>query len=342
MEKEADYTMINNLDLHRREAKNCLRCRNSEERRVHQDSDGYCQIVEPSDNLRVRCVGEWGADKVVFISTYVDIAGVALQYKWPYYYYIEICSGPGLCIDYKSGEEFIGTALASVLTEGAKYYTKLFFFDLNPVTIEILRLRIASSADIPQEVKDKTIVEVGDYTNPTSILEVLNNHISKYQKGLNIVFVDPTDMSVPFELYLAIIRFGKGTDFIINFADGTDLKRNIKIAFETPDYPIQKKYSKVLETHDFFKDKENIELARKGDFEKLSKEFENVFLQSFRNQKYDHIRDKKIKWYYKLLFLSKNALGEKFWKSACNKTAAERENGQGVLSFFEDWYNETD
>lgn len=331
MEKEADYTMINNLDLHRREAKNCLKCRNSEARKEHQDADGYCQIVEPSDNLGVRCVGEWGADKVVFISTYVDIAGVALQYKWPFYYYIEICSGPGLCVDYKSGEEFIGTALATLLTDGAKYYTKLFFFDLNPITIASLKRRIAACDDIPQEVKDKTVVEVGDYTNPGSIIKVMSKHISKSQKGLNIVFVDPTDMSVPFELYLAIIRFGKGTDFIINFADGTDLKRNIKIAFDSPDYPSQKKYRKVLETHDFFINGRNKELARKGHLANLSKEFENDFLQSFKNRNYEYIQEKKIKWYYKLLFLSTNPLGVKFWKSACEKTAAERENGQGVL-----------
>ncbi len=251
--------MINNLDLHRKVAKNCLRCKNPEERKRNLDPDGYCRIVEPSDNLGARCVGDWGADKVVFISTYVDIAGVALKNSWSYYYYVEICSGPGLCIDYKSGEEFIGTALASLLTEGAKHYTKLFFFDLNPVTIESLRLRIAASSDIPQEVKDKTVVEVGDYTIPSSILAVLNTHISKYQKGLNVVFVDPTDMSVPFELYLAMIKFGKGTDFIINFAEGTDLKRNIKIAFENPDYPSQKKYSKVLETQEFFIGKQNID-----------------------------------------------------------------------------------
>ncbi|MGE4284554.1 MAG: three-Cys-motif partner protein TcmP [Clostridia bacterium] len=323
--------MLNSLDLHRRDAKNCQRCKSPEERKRLLDSDGFCRIVKPSDNLRARCVGDWGADKVVFISTYVDITGVALKNSWRNYYYIEICSGPGLCIDYKFGKEFIGTALASLQTEGAKYFTKLFFFDLNPLTIESLKHRIASNNDIPQEVKDKTVVEVGDYTNPASILEVLNTHIPNHMKGLNVVFVDPTDMSVPFELYLAMMGFGKRTDFIINFADGTDLKRNIKIAFGDPDYPSQKKYSKVLETTDFFKDENNVELARTGNFEMLSNAFENIFLQSFTKRGYNYIQRKQIKWYYKLLFLSTNALGERFWKSASKKTAVERENGQGVL-----------
>lgn len=323
--------MVKKLDLHRRKADNCIRCKNSDERKAHQDEYGYCQLVDPSDHVGVRCVGDWGADKVVFISTYVDITGKALQYKFKNYYYIEICSGPGLCVDFKAGEEFIGTALASLLTEGARHYAKLFFFDLNPVTVESLRKRIDESPDIPDEVKAKAVVSVGDYSEPSSIISVLKYHIPNYKKGLNVVFVDPTDMSVPFELYQAMIDFGRGTDFIINFADGTDLKRNIKLVFEKPDSPGNRKYRKVLETTDFFDDPSNIEHANKGDFKYLFNEFEKIFIKSFSDRGYSHIHEKRILWYYKLLFLSKNELGGKFWKQASNRNAAERENGQLVL-----------
>ena len=323
--------MVSMLDLHRKKAENCVRCRNSEERKAHQDADGYCQLVDPSDHVGVRCVGEWGADKVAFISTYMDITGVALQYKFPNYYYIEICSGPGLCVDYKSGEEFIGTALASMLTEGAMHYTKLFFFDLNPVTVESLRQRIDTSPDIPNEVKNKTIVSVGDYTDSASIIKVLDYHIPSYMKGLNVVVVDPTDMSVPFEMYVALMEFGRESDFIINFADGTDLKRNIRIAFENASSPGSKKYRRVLESLDFFNDSKNIEHAKNNDYRYLADSFEKIFIKSFSNRGYKHVLEKRIMSYYKLLFFSKDNLGEKFWRDAIKRSAAEREYSQPVL-----------
>ena len=323
--------MVSMLDLHRKKAENCVRCRNSEERKAHQDADGYCQLVDPSDHVGVRCVGEWGADKVAFISTYMDITGVALQYKVRNYYYIEICSGPGLCVDYKSGEEFIGTALASMLTEGAIYYTKLFFFDLNPVTVKSLRQRIDASPDIPDDVKKKTIVSVGDYTDTASIIKVLDYHIPIHKRGLNVVVVDPTDMSVPFEIYAAMIDFGREADFIINFADGTDLRRNIRIAFENPDSPGYRKYRRVLESLDFFNDPKNIEHAQNNDYRYLADNFEKIFIQSFRSRGYQHVLEKRIMSYYKLLFFSKDKLGEKFWRAALKRSAAEREYGQPVL-----------
>jgi len=323
--------MVKKLDLHRCKAENCIKCKNSEERKAHQDADGYCQLVDPSDHVGVRCVGDWGADKVVFISTYMDITGKAMKYKFPNYYYIEICSGPGRCVDYRKGEEFDGTALAALTTEGAAYYNKLFFFDLNPKTVENLRLRIDESTDIPQEVKDRTVVSVGDYSDPNSIISVLKTHIPNNMRGLNVVFLDPTDMSVPFDFYLAMMDFGNRTDFIINFADGTDLRRNITLAFEKPESAVHMKYMKVLEVPDFFNDPVNIEYGHNGNYLRLTEKFENTFIQSFKNRGFEHIHEKRIKRYYKLLFFSSNEKGVKFWKQASNRNAAERENGQLVL-----------
>ena len=326
--------MVKKLDLHRCKAENCIRCHNTKERESHKDPDGYCILVEPSDHLGVRCVGDWGADKVVFVSSYMDITGVAMKFRKKYTYYIEICSGPGRCVDFVTGEEVDGTSLASLSTKGANFYTKIFFFDLNPKTVENLRLRIDTSEYISQDVKDKTIVSVGDYTNPKSIITVLEKHIPRHMRGLNVVFVDPTDMSVPFDFYSEMMKFGNDSDFIINFAHGTDLKRNIMKVFKNIDAPSYKKYSKVLRNQDFFTDPKNIESARKGEDDKLSKYFEDEFIQPFKEQGYIYIQDTlEIKWFYKLLYLSKVKLGKEFWEKACVRTAAERENCQSVFNF---------
>lgn len=325
--------MDGNEVLYRKKAKNCHLCKNGTERKECQDTNGYCTVVEPSDHLGVRCVGSWGADKAVFISSYVDIVGKALKNKWDHYYYIEICSGPGLCIDSKAGDEINGTALAVLLTEGAKLFTKLFFFDINQITVNILRERIALNPNIPDEVKQKTVVSIGDYTNPSSIIEVLDKNISIFKKGLNIVFVDPTDMSVPFDLYPAMIGFGNATDFIINFAVGSDLNRNIASVFEKIDSHGWKKYSRVLEFPEFFTDPANIADAKNKENGKLSENYKIAFLKSFMDRGYTHIQEKPIMWYYRLVFLSQKGLGKKFWKEACKRTASEKETDQGLFPF---------
>lgn len=323
--------MTKKFSLHKKRVENCQQCSNDEERKTHQDEDGYCRTVQVSDGLGARCVGEWGEDKVTFLSTYVDITGTGLKKTWSHYYYIEICSGPGLCVDRGTGKEFIGTAIASLLTEGAKEYSKLFFFDLNPRTVKYLRERIERHKAIPREVKEKTVVEIGDYTKPESITNVLQRHIPPKDKGLNVIFVDPTDLSVPFALYNQLIGFGNRSDFIINFAFNTDLKRNIVKAFENKEYPSYKKYHNVLGASSFFKNENNILLAKEGNHDALTEKFEKSFLKSFANQGYTDPKPVRIRSYYKLIFLSTHPQGAKFWNIAIRKTAAERESGQLTL-----------
>jgi len=177
----------------------CDICQNATIREDHQDVEGYCSAVKSTDGLGVRCVGGWGADKTFFLRRYADKTGVALQYRWKYVYYIEICSGPGLCVNFQNGEQFDGTALAVLKTEGSKHYSRLFFFDNNPTTVEILRQRVAQSPEIPEGVKDKIVISVGDYNDTKSIMDVLNQNIPLKMRGLNVIFIDPTDLSVPFD-----------------------------------------------------------------------------------------------------------------------------------------------
>ncbi|MDD3365763.1 MAG: three-Cys-motif partner protein TcmP [Sphaerochaetaceae bacterium] len=319
--------------LHRVKVEGCIRCPNSEQRKKHQDQYGYCTYAKTTDGLGARCVGGWGANKAVFLKYYVDITGKALKSSWENIYYIEICSGPGICVDYNEGEQFDGTALAVLQTEGAKYFSKLFFFDINPITIEILKQRIANSPNICEEVKQKVIVSVGDYKKPNSILNVLYANIPSNVRGLNVVFVDPTDLSVPFKLYDSLLNFGNTADFITNYAYGTDFQRNVVSAFKKPKSPSRKKYEGTLQELGFFEDEVNRLDAEHNNFRELAKEHKKQFLKSFEDRGYKFVITTRIKWYYELIYISKNPLGRKFWEEASKKSAREREVGQKTLSF---------
>lgn len=308
----------------------CERCRNAKERATHM-VDGFCAVPSTIDDLKVRCVGGWGKDKVYFVATYVDIVGNALHRKFDINY-IEICSGPGRCIDYDNGEEFNGTPLAVLSTPGTRNLSNLFFFDINPIAIEILEKRIThQEALIFKGDNPKVNVNVGDYLKNESIVDVVEKSVNHSSKCLNIVLIDPTDLSVPYEMYEALMDLKGKTDFIINFAEGTDLRRNIVRAAKNPNSPVGKKYSKALKNKKFFFSTKLQSLIEQNNHEELVESYLHEFLSPFKMKGFIHIQETKIEKYYKLIYLSQNALGAKFWSEASRKSAIERESRQGLL-----------
>lgn len=292
--------------------------------------DGFCTVPSTIDGLKTRCVGGWGKDKVYFVASYVDIVGKALHRKFDINY-IEICSGPGRCIDYDTGEEFNGTPLAVLSAPGTRSLSNLFFFDINPKAIEILGKRVKQEALVFGADSPKVNVKVGDYLKSESIVDVVERSENYSSKNLNIILIDPTDLSVPYEMYDALMDLKGKTDFIINFAEGTDLKRNVVLAAEKPNSSVGIKYSNALKNRNFFFNTELQPLIEQKNHEGLVESYLNEFLSPFKMKGFTHIQETKIERYYKLIYLSKNALGEKFWNEASRKSAIERESRQGLL-----------
>jgi three-Cys-motif partner protein len=303
-------------------------CRNRETREKLIAKDGYCLNVRGADGLPVRCVGGWGQEKVLILSRYFKQIGTSLGKH--NLNYIEICSGPGTCIDYRSGEEFNGTPLAILKTKQAAKFNHLFFFDHDQNTVEILKQRIQLCDEISFEVKQRTIVSTGDYFKPESIVEIVRDNTSN--PWLNLVFIDPTDVSVPFKLSESLMSLCHRTDFIINFMDGVDLRRNLVQSVNGIGLKIREKYSKVLrDPLAFFEDEETLNLAIENDIVELVERYQDGYLKPYKDMKYNFISDARIRHYYKLYFISKSKLGLKFWANATAKKVEEVEQSQGLL-----------
>lgn len=306
----------------------CIMCSNSKDRAKMKDSDGYCSLVKGKDGLPLRCVGQWGQKKVFTLAKYFRQVGVALKERE--INYIEICSGPGLCIDFRSGDEFDGSPLAILKSEEAKNYDHLFFFDHDERTLEILRERIKRSTDISQEVKEKTIITIGDYNEVEAIIDIIK--LASPHPWLNLVFIDPTDLSVPAPLLVSLTSFCQRTDFIINFVDGIDLKRNIVLAVSSESSKARVKYSNALAIgSDYFEDIETLSQAGNHDIVRLAERYADEYFKPLRDRGYEYIFETPILHYYKLYLLSRNDLGRKFWKNATAKTIEEAELSQGLL-----------
>jgi three-Cys-motif partner protein len=197
------------------------------------------------------------------------------------------------------------------------------FFDFNPVIVDTLNERILNCK------VNKAKAVLGDYNKPHEICRNILNEISP--NSLNLVFIDPTDCSIPFNLIRNIKITIPKVDFIINVAIGSDYNRNIKdvILNQNKFKKLVMKYSRFLNSTSFFQNQENKELALKSKNLDLRIAFRNAYIEKFKELGYEHFSYYRIINLYDILFVTENERGIDFW----NKATKYKFDGQGTLNF---------
>lgn len=283
----------------------CIRNCNKEQRRTTCSDNDICKIASSlDDSLPIRCVGAWAQKKIYFIAQYFGIFATGMHNKWKLNY-VEICSGPGKCIDRKSGYEFDGTALSVLKHDSFKYLKNAFFFDYDQNVVSILNQRI-QSLRIPNAK-----AYVGDYCNANSICDILRSQVTS--ESLNLVVIDPTDCSVPFSCIESLKSTLSNMDIIINVATRMDFNRNVDNILSD-----SKKYADVKDKYEAFLNKRGFfDSLRRGSFNvDLRKAFRDAFKDSLSRIGYSHFEIKEVGNYYDILFASESERGLDFWNKA--------------------------
>lgn len=289
---------------------NCIRCTNKEIRHRFIENSLCSEIVSQKDQLPLRCVGVWAKEKITRLEKYFQIFTNGMKNKWDHLNYIEICSGPGICIDRRSQLEFDGTALTILKNQAYENISKCIFIDFEEKVVDTLNKRIQKLG------KKKAEAFIGDYNNPTQIIELIKRNTNQY-KALNLVFIDPTDCSVPFFTIAEIKKNIQNVDFIFNIATKTDFNRNVGNIINDPNkYQLLKvKYQKFLNNNDFF-DEKIIKLVNEENLEKVRKLFRNSFVNELVKIGLEHTDFKRVKNYYDILFATAHLKGKEFWEKA--------------------------
>lgn len=289
----------------------CLTKCNKEKRQKMTEDDLCINAYSVIDHLPVRCVGEWAVQKIFHLIQYFGIFSTGMKDKWDgKINYIEICSGTGRCINRTTGTEFNGTAICILEHESFKYLSHAIFIDYNNTVVDTLNKRI----------HDRNITKanaiLGNYYDHSALCKSILRETDGM--GLNLVFIDPTDCSVPFALIKEIKESLQHVDFIINIAIGTDVNRNIKNSILSPDThrTVKEKYITFLGTDSFFNNPEAIDFARKGNHIELRRLFREEYTKNLRLIGYNHFDFKSIENYYDLIFASSHVKGIEFWQKA--------------------------
>jgi three-Cys-motif partner protein len=288
--------------------------------RVDITENNLCkEATSVVDNMPIRCVGKWAGQKIYHLNQYFGIFTTGMKNKWEINY-IEICSGPGRCISRDNGVEFNGTALNVIKNDAFRFLHKALFFDFNDLIVDTLNKRLSNS--------ENANAYIGDYFKPQEICEKIANEISP--KSLNFVFIDPTDCSIPFNLIRHLKKTIPNMDLMINIATGTDYNRNIKESLLNPTKfrSLISKYSRFLDSTDFFRDPKNIKLAEHSKHLELRNAFRDQYEKRLRSIGFNYFRFKRIQNYYDLLFATANKTGVEFWDEA------NRYNFDGQKSLF--------
>lgn len=303
------FTMAKNtrIDINEQLNSLCLKKCNKEKRKEVTEEDLCTETISEMDKLPVRCVGAWAVQKIHHLVQYFAIFSLGMKNKWDgKINYIEICSGPGRCINRETGFEFNGTSLCIVQNEACKHLNKALFFDYNETVVSTLNSRINANKT------PNALALVGDYNNPNKICDDIIRETKGI--GLYLIFIDPTDCSIPFSLLQVLKERLKHVDFIVNFAIKTDFNRNIKNAIQSPNthQNVINKYKSFLGSDDFFHNP-LIETASSKDLRSL---FREAYVNSLKKIGYQFFDFKPIENYYDLVFASSNERGIEFWEKA--------------------------
>ena len=282
----------------------CVRNCNKDMRHSGMANNDICNHVNSvRDSLPVRCVGGWAEQKIYLIAQYLGIFATGMHNKWDDVNYIEVCSGPGRCIDRKSGCEFDGTSLSVIKHKSFKFISKALFFDYDEQVINILNSRIKIFG---QETKAKAYK--GDYNDSASICEVIKKEINI--NSLCLVVIDPTDCSVPLDFIKDLHNVIPKMDLIINVATGTDYNRNAPnvIADPVKCKNAKSKYERFLGTTTLFP-----QLSLN---DRYKNKFRDAYKKSLQKVGFIYFDIKTVEQFYDIFYASSNPKGLEFWLKA--------------------------
>ena len=226
--------------------------------------------------------------------------------------YIDLLSGPGLCVVQGTSREVQGSPLVALSTEYP--FSHYYFVDANPDAIVALKKRAATlSGSASANIR----YFVGDCNQ--QVHQVLG-HIDK-KLSINLAVIDGYGVECHWSTIKALASCRR-MDLIILFPQGMSINRNLRQWID--------KQGNALD--DFFGTHEwrPIYDAKCGQPKQCIRDFLDLYQQNLRTLRYPQpnqvgeflVRAQKGQKLYYLVFASRHRLGQRFWKQATDKSSA--------------------
>lgn len=273
----------------------------------------YLEPIE--DELLMRDSGRWAQVKLDYVRRYIDVFEKSMRDKWHTRHFIDLFAGPGKCRDRDSGAIYLGSPLIALNTQFP--FTDYFFVDADPENMSALERRCAVSRK-----KNSIRCLTDDSNNAVKSIVAEINQSDKRNKSssLNLAFLDPEGLELHWNTIATLASIRK-MDLIIHYPV-MGLKRMLEVAARRDEHTFDlffgdKDWRKIYEKK---KDASIVEqdllVYYKRKLEKLG--YVEV-IQEDPTITDPAIKNTKQGLLYRLLFASKNPLGDKFWKEVTKR-----------------------
>lgn len=171
------------------------------------------------DGLQTRPCGPWTEEKLYFWHRYLEITTAAMvgNPKWSGgLVYVDLFSGPGVCEVKDSGKRLPGSPILAA--NAAKPFRKILLSEIDQATADACSARMRKTP-----AADRFEMWCGDANEVVSRMAA-----SIPPASLTLAFIDPEHLGVEFST-LETLANKRAVDFLLLFADATDLVRNVDL-----------------------------------------------------------------------------------------------------------------
>jgi three-Cys-motif partner protein len=182
-------------------------------------------LTDGPDGLPARLVRWWSKDKLAVVARYMDIFTTGMKDRWRGLAYVDLFSGPGLCIVDEPREVIPGSPLLALRTRWP--FDRVICVEADPEAHDALRRRLTA------EPRGASAVAI-----PGDCNDVIDRVIAEIPEGhLSLAFLDPTGVSFTLETVRRLVA-GRAVDLVVLFPQGMSVNRNrwqwIGAADDTP------------------------------------------------------------------------------------------------------------
>lgn len=176
-----------------------------------------------SDGLVARESGPWAEDKLYYLRRYQYAMTTSMNRKWSRLSYVDMMSGPGMCIVPETGKEFEGSALIALRTK--RPFDVVVLVEQQEEFAAALRSRV-----VREGLRPAPTVITADCNDAAVIQQI--RHLTS--GGLTLAFVDLLGFNVPFSTIERLTRRPAVVDLIITFPE-MNFTRNALLAAANED-----------------------------------------------------------------------------------------------------------
>jgi three-Cys-motif partner protein len=272
----------------------------------------YHYLEPVDDGLLMRPSGLWVTEKLDYLHRLIDVFEKSMRNKWSIRNYIDLLAGPGKNRVHKTQQILLGSPLIALNTQYP--FTGYYFIDIDPANTNALQERCDASLQ-----KNSVHIETGDCN--VLVDQVVKELRSTEDRSLNLAFLDPEGLELGWSTVKKLAGIRK-MDLVINYPEG-GLNRImakvyqatsdslVDIFFGTQEWRIA--YARFRYQHKSGLHRELIDLY-KSQLQKLG--YTEVKGGDETGGHEPLIRNiQRNAPLYRLIFASKNPLGEKFWRS---------------------------